>query len=105
MDSREAFIALNMISGVGPVTVRKLLEQMPDAAAILGASPSQLQNISGVGPETAAAIAGWEKSVDLAGELRRIEEFVCQIVIQSDENYPELLKQIYDPPLVNDVPI
>ena len=89
-----------MISGVGPVTVRKLLEQFPDAAAILRANPSQLQKVSGVGPETAAAIAGWEKSVDLAGELRRIAEYGCQVVIQSDENYPELLKQIYDPPLV-----
>jgi DNA processing protein len=100
VDSREAFVALNMISGVGPVTVRKLLEHIPDAAAILRASPSQLQKVSGVGPETAAAIAGWEKSVDLSGELRRIKEYGCQVVIQSDENYPELLKQIYDPPLV-----
>jgi DNA processing protein len=94
-----------MISGVGRVTVRNLLEQFPDAAAILRANPSQLQKVSGVGPETAAAIAGWEKSVDLAGELRRIAEYGCQVVIQSDENYPELLKQLYDPPLVNHVPI
>jgi DNA processing protein len=100
MESREAFVALNMIGGVGPVTVRKLLEQMPDAPAILGASPAQLQKVPGIGPETAAAIAGWEKSIDLAGELRRIQEFGCQIVIQSDENYPELLRQIYDPPPV-----
>ena len=54
----------------------------------------------GIGPETAAAIAGWEKNIDLKGELRRIKEFGCHIVIQSDENYPELLKQIYDPPIV-----
>jgi DNA processing protein len=100
VDSREALVALNMISGIGPVTVRKLLEQMPDAAAILGASAAQLQKVPGVGLETAAAIAGWEKSIDLAGEMRRIQESGCQIVIPSDENYPELLKQIYDPPLV-----
>ena len=28
------------------------------------------------------------------------EQFGCHVVIQSDENYPELLKQIYDPPVV-----
>lgn len=100
MDSREAFIVLNLLSGVGPVTARKLLEHFADAPAILAGSASQLQKVPGIGPETAAAIAGWEKSVDLAGELRRIAEYGCQVVIQSDENYPPLLKQIYDPPLV-----
>ena len=100
MDSLEAFIALNLISGIVPVTVRKLLEHLGDAPAILRAGPAQLQRVPGIGPETAAAIAGWEKSIDLAGELDRIQKFGCQIVIQSDENYPELLKQIYDPPLV-----
>src|SRR5204863_8689782 len=48
----------------------------------------------------ADAISNWEKTVDLAGELKRIEQFGCKIVIQSDDKYPELLKQIYDPPLV-----
>jgi DNA processing protein len=38
--------------------------------------------------------------VDLAGELKRIEQFNCHVVIQSDENYPALLKEIYDPPIV-----
>jgi DNA processing protein len=100
VDSREAFVALNMIGGIGPVTIRKLLEHFPDAPAILRASQSQLQKVPGVGPEISAAIAGWEKKIDLAGELERVQKFGCQVVIQSDENYPELLKQIYDPPPV-----
>lgn len=100
MDSHEAFVALNMISGVGPVRVRLLLEQFGDAPAILAASESQLQRISSIGPELASSIAHWQDSVDLAGEMKRIEQFGCKIVIQSDENYPSLLKQIYDPPIV-----
>jgi DNA processing protein len=100
MDSREAFVAMNMINGVGPVRARLLLEQFGDAPAILTASESQLQRVSGIGPELASAIAGWQNTVDLAGEMKRIEQFGCKIVIQSDENYPALLKQIYDPPVV-----
>lgn len=100
MDSREAFIALNMIEGLGPVRVRQLLEHFGDATAILVANASQLEHVYGIGPEIADAISNWQKTVDLAGELKRIEQFGCKIVIQSDENYPELLKQIYDPPLV-----
>jgi DNA processing protein len=100
MDSREAFIALNMIEGVGPVRVRQLLEHFGEAPAILSASASQLEQVYGIGPEIADTIANWEKTVDLTGELKRIEQFGCNIVVQTDENYPELLKQIYDPPTV-----
>jgi DNA processing protein len=100
VDAREALVALNLIDGIGPVRARLLLEHFAEPAAILQASSAQLQRVKGVGPETAAAIAGWEKSIDLKGELQRIEQFGCHIVIPADETYPELLKQIYDPPIV-----
>ncbi len=100
VDSREALIALNLVEGIGPVRVRQLLEHFAEPAAILGASSTLLQKVPGIGPETAAAIAGWEKNIDLRGEVERIEKFGCQVVIQSDVNYPELLLQIYDPPVV-----
>ena len=99
MDSREALIALNMIEHVGPVRVRQLLEYFGEAPAILE-SITQLLQVRGIGEETAEAIANWEKNIDLAAELKRIEEFGCHILIQTDEEYPELLRQIYDPPIV-----
>jgi DNA processing protein len=100
MDSREALVALNLIEGIGPVRVRRLLEQFGDAAAVLSASPDQLRRVNGIGEDTAAAIASWEKTVDLAGELKRIADFGCRIVVQSDPEYPALLREIYDPPIV-----
>lgn len=100
MDSREAFVALNMIQGIGPVRVRKLLECFGDAPSILKASPAQLMRVNGIGEELAESIANWEKNVDLSGELKRIEEFGCRIIIHQDDDYPPLLKQIYDPPIV-----
>jgi DNA processing protein len=100
MDTREALVALNLIEGVGPVRVRQLLDCFGDGPSILGASRQQLLQVRGIGEETAEAIAGWEKAVDLAAELKRVSDFGCQIVIQADEEYPELLRQIYDPPIV-----
>ena len=100
MDSREAFVALNMIDHVGPVRVRQLLEHFSDAASILKASKQELLRVRGIGDETAEAIASWEKNVDLVSELKRCEEFGCHVVTQEDEEYPELLRQIYDPPIV-----
>src|SRR5690349_7991293 len=100
MEQREALVALNLISHVGPVRVRQLLEHFGDAPSILRASRSQLLQAKGIGEDIADAIAGWEKSVDLSAELKRIEEFGCRIIVQTDAEYPALLKQIYDPPVV-----
>ena len=100
MTSREAFIALNMIDHVGPVRVRQLIEHFGDAAAILKASKHQLMAVRGIGEDTANAISSWKKNVDLAAELKRCDEFGCHCVTQEDTEYPELLRQIYDPPIV-----
>lgn len=100
MDSREAHVALNLIEGVGPVRARQLLEHFGDAPTILQASKSQLLQVRGIGDDTADAISNWEKSVDLTGELKRVSDFGARIVVQSDEEYPPSLKEIYDPPLV-----
>ncbi len=100
MESREAFVALNLIEHVGPVRVRQLLEHFGDAPSILRASKQQLLHVHGVGEETATAISTWEKSVDLAAELKRVDDFGCHVLTLADENYPEHLRQIYDAPLV-----
>src|SRR3989475_1281573 len=100
MDSREALVALNLVEHVGPIRVRQLVEHFGDSPAILRASKQQLLQARNIGEETAEAIANWEKKVDLAAELKRIAEFGCRIVTQADPEYPELLRQIYDPPIV-----
>ena len=100
MESREALVALNMVEGVGPVRVRSLIGHFGDAASILSASRHELLRVHSIGEDTASSIANWEKTVDLAGELKRIADFGCHIVIQTDENYPAMLREIYDPPLV-----
>jgi len=100
MTSREAFVALNMIEHVGPVRLRQLLQFFGDPPAILSAAKHQLLRVHGIGEDTATAIANWETTIDLSAELKRISDFGSQVVIQSDEEYPELLRQIYDPPIV-----
>ncbi len=100
MEPREALVALNMIEHVGPVRVRQLLEHFGDAPAILRAGKQELLRVRGIGEDTADSIANWEKTVRLEEELKRISEFGCRIVVAGDPEYPELLRQIYDPLVV-----
>jgi DNA processing protein len=100
MEVRDALVALNMIEHVGPVRVRQLLEHFGDAPSVLAASRQELSRVRGIGAETADAIAGWERGIDLGAELKRVEEYRCRIVIPADDEYPPMLRQIYDPPIV-----
>ncbi len=100
MEPKEALVALNLIEHVGPVRVRQLLEHFGEAPAILQASKHQLLHVKGIGEDTAESISTWEKTVDLKAELKRISDSGCHIVTQAEPEYPELLRHIYDPPIV-----
>lgn len=101
MNSTEALVALNLVEHLGPVRLRQLQSHFgPDPAAILKAGRQELLGVPGIGADTADAIVSWEKTVDLAGELRRIEESGVRVLIASDPEYPPLLREIYDPPMV-----
>lgn len=100
MTRTEAWIALNLIPQVGPVRVRKLLERFVTPERILMAKASEIAGVEGFGRKQAEALAGWEAEIDLEAEMRKIRERDLTILTQEDELYPELLRTIYDPPLV-----
>ncbi|MEO6847035.1 MAG: DNA-processing protein DprA [Chthoniobacterales bacterium] len=100
MDSIEASIVLNMLSGMGPVRLRRLLDIFETPERILIAREDELKRAEGVGPEVARAIRHWEESVDLAAELKAIEAADVTVLTKSCPNYPPLLREIYDPPIV-----
>ena len=99
MNAREATIALNMLPKIGPVRVRRLLEYFGNASEILHASEHALTQVAGIGNETANVLNDWESHIDLSAELADAKERDIQIVTEEDEDYPESLRNMYDPPL------
>jgi len=100
MTTRESLVALNMLPKIGPVRVRRLMDALGSAQAILRADVHQLSSVSGVGPETAKIIGDWESRIDLSAELHEVAQRGIRILTQEDADYPEALRQSYDPPLV-----
>jgi DNA processing protein len=98
--SREAYIALNMIDGVGPIRLRALLEQFGTPEAILAAPKQDVVRVEGVGKTVARSIASWRENVDVDAELARIDKSNVRVVTRDDAEYPKNLREIYDPPLV-----
>jgi DNA processing protein len=89
-----------MVSGVGPARMRALLEVFETPPRVLTAGKATLASVDGVGQETAAAIAGWESTVDLAGELRRIADFGARVITQQSPEYPAPLRTVENAPFV-----
>ena len=100
MTSREAYIALNMVNGIGPIRVRALLDRFNEPQAILSASKSDLMQVEGVGEEVARSVMSWREQADLDAELQRIEKAGVRVVARDDAEYPKHLREVYDPPVV-----
>lgn len=100
MTETEACIALNMVPSLGPVRLRKLLEEFGDPVSILGAKKSSLCRVNGVGDEVADAVSNWESRIDLAGELKLIKEFGADVITQAYPAYPRQLAELHNPPIV-----
>ena len=100
MTRTEAYLALNLLPKIGPVRVRRLLEVFGSPERILSATTGEILRVEGFGRELAETLHGWESSIDLSRELRRIAEMELTVLTQEDALYPFLLKQIHAPPLV-----
>ena len=99
MNAREALIALNMLPKIGPVRVRRLMEHFGSAGDILRQSQARLMEVDGIGVDTAELICDWENRIDLAAELEEASQRGLSILTLEDEDYPNALRQSYDPPL------
>ena len=100
MTPREALVILNLLEGIGPIRIRHLLEFFGEATKVLQAPLPALRRVKGIGDDLASTIRMSETTTDLAGELKRVEEFGARLAFQEDDEYTELLREIYDPPIV-----
>ncbi len=99
MTSREAYLILQMLPGIGAVRVRMLLDHLETPEAILNANSTTLAKSAGIGAKLAATISTWPKYVDLEKEKAVADRSGIDWITWADDDYPELLKNIYDPPL------
>jgi DNA processing protein len=94
-----AWIALNMTPGVGPRAATKLLERFGSADAVFHGRRHELESLR-LRPDTVESIIKRE-FFDVAGtELERVKELGGDVLILDDGSYPELLREIDDPPPV-----
>lgn len=99
MTETEACVIINLLSGIGYARFSALLRYFGTAAAALEAPESALRQVYGIGENLAAVVAKWRDTVDYQDELAFATKAGVTILAIVDDNYPECLKQIPDPPL------
>ena len=94
------WLTLSMVSGVGPRTLKLLLDQFGTPAAVLDAPASALRDVQGVGPKLSREIASARSKIDAAAELALCRANGLSVLIPTDPAYPRMLTEIHDPPSV-----
>ena len=99
MTNQEACVILNLLSGIGPARLASLLAFCGEPAEIFRTSRQDLASVQGISEAMDEKISDWEKYVDLSRELDLAKRGGVEIITRGDEDYPELLSQIHDPPI------
>ena len=94
-----AALRLSLVTGVGPLTRRALIEHFGSPEEVLNATGQQLKEVPGVGPKLASAIRDADE-IDVEEEIALCREHGIDIIAEADDRYPRLLTEIHDPPAV-----
>jgi len=100
MDSRDSWLALNLIPGMNISVVRRLCQVFGSVDMVLNASAAELLKIEGVTPELAKNIDTFKVEKALKKEKDLMASHEVQFLTIEDPDYPASLSQIFDPPLV-----
>jgi DNA processing protein len=96
----EDLLALHLTAGVGAVTYRRLLRTFGSVQGVLSAPAARIEEVEGVGPKRARALASGRGAELAAAEMKRAAELGVELLPYTAPDYPPALKQIFDPPLM-----
>ena len=96
----EQLIGILNIHGVGPRRTLELVNEFGSLDKVYGGDTKSLCRVPGITPKIAHDILNGVDLELVAGQVFLMEKFGVKMLSYWDAQYPELLKQIYDPPIV-----
>lgn len=100
MEDINLLIALNMIPKLGSKRIIDIASIFKDYKNFLKATSEDFLQIPGISTKLCDHIIEYREKVDPYAEFARAKKVGANIVTIMDNDYPELLSQIYDPPPV-----
>ncbi|MFN7291442.1 MAG: DNA-processing protein DprA [Pirellula sp.] len=99
-EDRDAYLKLSLVNGIGPRTLASLVDYFGSATDVLKASQSQLGKVRRIGPKLATLVRDASRSDLLDRVYEHCVANQVQIIVPGDRDFPRLLDEIEDPPLM-----
>jgi DNA processing protein len=99
MSDVKYWVGFNIVPGIGPARLKKLLDHFGDAETAWDAATVDLAR-AGLDRKSLQNLSRLRATLDLDAEMQRIADVGAHVLTLQDEGYPRLLRQIYLPPAV-----
>ncbi|MEA3475461.1 MAG: DNA-processing protein DprA [Candidatus Cloacimonadota bacterium] len=102
MDKKEYrdWLKLVSIKGIGQGKIRRLLKIFHSPEKVFDANKHQLSNLTFLSKNAVNEISKNENEEFIENQLKLLERYDVRLISITDEEYPDLLKFIYDPPIL-----
>ncbi|MES5892895.1 DNA-processing protein DprA [Bacillus cereus group sp. RP43] len=97
---RERLLHLHYVLADHWKAMERLLYVDPELKVIYNFNQKQIENYTGISPEKSAELVNFLQSSNLSKYISYLERNQIFYVTIWDENYPQLLREIQDPPFV-----
>jgi DNA processing protein len=97
--NRLAWLALTLTPGLGPKRILKAAQALPDLSCLFRLSLTELEALN-FPPSAAQFLFTGKARTEAERELVRVTEQKGALLTFEDEDYPEQLREIFDPPPV-----
>jgi len=99
-ESSLLLVALNLFPDLGSIKIQSIAEKYNSFSEFMKADAEELLDVPGIGKKLCERIITHRSKIEPYSEIEKATEQKVSIVTLFDEEYPERLKEIYDPPPV-----
>ena len=97
MDSTRYYLGFNLVNGIGPARLDRLVEYCGSLEAAWRATPGDML-ASGLDARSMQALSAGQRTIDLDAELERVARTGIKLLTREDASYPAALAHIPAPP-------
>ncbi len=102
MAAKTSWVWLNLVPSLTPRQHHRLIKALGTIDRVLGARPQEIMQAAGFDPQQAEAVVRQRDKVQslVEREVEQAGTLGISILTMEDPAYPNLLKEIFDPPIV-----
>lgn len=100
MDKKDIYLCIESIKGISTITLGKIIEEVGSVEAIINLSEKDIYNLKNISLNIKENLVKYISRFNLDEIKEKLYKNSIQYICIEDEEYPEKLRNIYNPPLL-----